>query len=272
MLFFLFYLFTLVFNKQIFVELNEKNTIILKGPINSNTINNLIHYKGNIESDDIYIYITSPGGSVHSGNVFIEYMNALKMKNKNVICIADVALSMAFVIFQHCPIRYILSSSVLMQHQMSLGLIGSIDHINNRFTMIKSMERQLNQKQALILKLNEDEFKMKISNDWWLYGKDILDNNAADEIIVVFCDKNMLGENNTENIVINTLFGDYELVYSKCPLVRDPLKIKSINNYNINDYYKILDIYTINKYLDNYSKNRKVLNKLLVGLTHKEKI
>ena len=49
--------------------------------------------------------------------------------------------------------------------------------------------------QAKRLKINEERLRKLISNDWWLYGKIAVDENAADEIVSVSCDPILTSQN-----------------------------------------------------------------------------
>lgn len=216
-------------NNKKLIELNENNTIVLKGTINSDLISNIIHKSNNLISDDIIVFISSPGGSVMSGNNFIEFIKSLEQRGKKISCIAETAISMAFVILQACPTRYILDSSVVMQHQMSLGVNGKLENIKSRLVMIKDLNEQIIENQAKRLELSVDDFKKKTISDWWLYGSSIIKNKVADEIVNVYCSNNLLGDKNVEEKVFNTILGKFKLIYSKCPLAKNPLNIKMMD-------------------------------------------
>jgi ATP-dependent Clp protease protease subunit len=245
------------------IELNENNTIVLKGPINSAMLSNLIHNSGNIKSEDVVIYLSSPGGSVLSGNHFIEFIRALEHKGNKISCIADTAMSMAFVILQSCPTRYVLDSSIIMQHQMSLGLKGPLEHIKSRLEMINDLDEQLDRMQAKRLGLTVDEFRKKTVSDWWLYGPSIILNNAADEIVNVYCSDHLLGDRNTEKVVLTTFFGNFELIYSKCPLAREPLEIKMLDETAEKNKDIILELFSVDNLLNNYEKYKLNLERFI---------
>ena len=109
---------------------------------------------------NLYIYISSPG-SVVDGYQIVEAINTVSQNGINVYCIGDVSISMAFVIFQSCPYRYIRKSSILMQHQMSFGTKGEIEksYVNfiNNMKNFRTIKR---------LKLKLEDFENKIMNDW----------------------------------------------------------------------------------------------------------
>jgi ATP-dependent Clp protease protease subunit len=220
----LFLLLATLSNANKIIELKKDNFISLREPISQDSTARLLAKLNTIESkhDTLYLYINSPGGDVLAGLDIINYIKSLQQRNKKVICIAHNAISMAFVVFQYCSLRYILYSSTLMQHQMYLGLKGKLQEINSRMSYLNVLETKLNKDQALRLNMSLPEFTQIIQNDWWLYGDSIIDNKAADEIITFFC----AFENYDETVLVNTLFGDVTIKYSACPLINYPVDIK----------------------------------------------
>ena len=174
----------------------------------------------------------------------------------NIYCIGDVAISMAFVIFQECPVRYIQKSSILMQHQMSFGTEGPIENVKSYVEFINSIKDQAENRQAKRLQISNVLFERKILTDWWLFGENILKNKAADdEIITVSCIKELLQSDYTETHL--TLFGNIKIKYSNCPLIRNPLEISFDNIKNIDNMREILIIIILIELLENIIKKLK---------------
>lgn len=217
------------------IILNETNHVVLRGEVSSESISRLIIEINNLSNttNHIYLYISSNGGSVSDGQSLIQYMEAISSRT-NISCIADVALSMGFAILQHCKNRYIMDNSVLMQHQISLSdYSGPIENLENHMKLIKMMYEQLLITQAKRLKMHEEKLRKLISNDWWLYGKNAIDEKAADEIVSVSCDPILT----SQYLDIKTQAKHSQLglipvtiVYSKCAMIREPIKIIYPNN------------------------------------------
>lgn len=226
-------------NSKKLIHLRESNFVSLNGPINSQTASRFVSDILKISGDKIYIYIRSPGGSVIDGNDILQVMESLTTSGKQLICIADKAMSMAFVILQYCTHRTVMDHSILMQHQMSVGMSGPIEQVRSRQELSDSLEDKMNTVQAARLKLSVAEFKKRTNNDWWIYSNKAFSTNAADELVQVTCDRDIIDEKNI--ITIRTWFGDVDVTYSKCPLVASPLKI---NWKNIKDQFdgKVSDI------------------------------
>ena len=205
------------------IEFKKDNFVSLRETINQDSSSRLLSKLNLIETkhNTIYLYINSPGGDVMAGLEIVNYIKSLQTREKQVICIAHNAMSMAFVIFQYCSQRYILYSSTLMQHQMSLGVKGKLYDINSRMSYFNSLELKINQDQATRLNMTLADFTHLIQNDWWLYAEDILLNKAADKIVSIFCSF----DNFEETITTTTLFGDVTIKYSACPIINYPLQI-----------------------------------------------
>ena len=164
-----------------------ENTIFINEEIGDDLITKTIGEMYSVKSDDIYFYINSNGGSVHSGNRLVEQMTFMKLNNKIIHCIGHKVISMAFVIFQHCSHRYSLHSSIAMQHQMSLMLGGGVENINTFFKMIKTLYKDLVVYQANKLNMDVVEFREKIKIDWWTYGKELVEYNISDKLVSAGC-------------------------------------------------------------------------------------
>jgi len=206
------------------IMLNERNVLSLRGRIDGGSSAQLIKQLNLYEEEKIYLYITSPGGSVLNGLQIIEQIETMAVRGIAVYCIADFAASMAFAIFQACPTRYTTSSSILMQHQMSLsGLKGNLYNVENYIEFVRQTDNRLDSQQAQRLNLSVDLFQQKIMNDWWLSGEDILKYGASDAEVRIYCQPGLVGK--TDRLVVQAFFFDVDVVYSKCPLVREPLSI-----------------------------------------------
>ena len=216
----------------------DQNHIVIKGPINSISTNKFFHDVKDVKND-LTIFINSPGGSVMDGMKIIDHINMLQDMGNTVNCIADYSASMAFIILQSCSNRYALRSSVLMQHQMSLGTQGSLYNMKNYLSMIDDIDYYLDKVQSDKINMTVMEFQYYIKNDWWLTGITAKKNNVIDEIVYVTCDKNLYNQNMT--LLYPTFFGNVDLEYSKCPLLRNPLKINYENNETIDQVNEILN-------------------------------
>lgn len=205
------------------IKLTKHNFVTVKGQITQSTASKFVDDIYKIEGDTIYIFLTTPGGSVIDGYDMIQNIHSLVSAGKDVICIGDVAASMGFVIMQACPTRYVRPASIMMQHQMSLGLDGPIEHVNSRLSFIQSIKDKLEIMEATRLGLTLEEFHNKIVSDWWLFGEDIVEANAADQVVHVFCDFDYKDVTNIQRI--HTFLGPVNVEFSGCPLVKEYIKV-----------------------------------------------
>ena len=228
------------------IMLTERNVISLRGRIDGESTTQFIKKLNLYEEEKLYLYITSPGGSVMDGLHIIEQIETLSYRGIKVYCIADFAASMAFAIFQACPTRYTTSSSILMQHQMSLnGLKGNLYNVENYIDFVRQTDNRLDTHQAERLNLSVEKFQQKIMNDWWLSGEDIMVNGASDAQVRVYCQPRLVEKK--EILTVQGFLFDAEVVFSKCPLVREPLSLTVKNNNSIP--LSILDGFFPSKYI-----------------------
>ncbi len=219
------------------VELNQRNLITLRGPIKHESVSDFLNKTSRVDSNEIYIYISSPGGSVMEGMKIVDLIKALEKSGKKVSCISDFSASMAFIILQSCPNRLATFSSVLMQHQMSLGLEGNLENVRSYLQFIGNVDEELNRMQAEKIGMNERDFKNKVMSDWWIHGPDAKKNGVVDEIVTVKCHQELSG--GKEIITVTTMFGPINLVYDKCPLSRYPIKVEYDGQFPIEEVSKV---------------------------------
>jgi ATP-dependent protease ClpP protease subunit len=236
------------------IKLTEDNCVSLKGQVNDITASNFVSDISKIKGNDVYVYLLTPGGSIVSGNHIIQQINAVTSMGKNVMCIADNAYSMGFAIFQACPTRYVMDHSLIMQHQASLTVGGPIKQAANRFRLVNELEKQGNNMQSKRLGMSEKEFHDFYVHDGWLYGSQITDMKAADEIVHVVCDMNT---EKTKTYTIDTWFGKVELEEYVCPMMHALKSIKLAKNESL-----ILERVNteFSEFANNYDANKFVLN------------
>lgn len=190
--FYLFFILAFFINlayMQQIITLKKNNFISMDDTIDDENVELWSKQMNKLSSNPIYIYIDSPGGSVDAGLQFINNMNWHIKQGKTVNCIVKSAYSMAFNILQHCSNRYVISSSTLMQHQMSLGgLKGPLNNLMNYLEMIHSISHELDDTVSKRIGLSLEDYRNKIKNDWWFTGNTALISKVADEMVVVGCD------------------------------------------------------------------------------------
>ena len=149
----------------------------------------------NQKSDNITIYLDSPGGSVGDGIRAIEAVRAAKAANPNlhVTCLVGDAASMAFYFLQlACDDRFLSPTSTLMQHQVSGGAQGKLRPMDAQISFVKKLVEVIDTQTAARLGLTLKELQEKVSNDWYLVGEEAIKNKAADKIVLVTCSQELV--------------------------------------------------------------------------------
>lgn len=203
--------------------LKPNNTLTLLGVINEEMVERVARKLPSLSSNTVYVQLISPGGSVLSGKRIIDQLLGLQAQGKKVVCVAHVAISMAFVILQSpaCPVRQVVSGALLMQHQASATIEGPVLHLLSQVRSLLQELEEINQMQADRLKIPLAQFLANITHDLWLNsGISAIKANAADSQIAVVCAASLLEQGRKEEVI----FGRVKLVvtYSDCPYIVQP--------------------------------------------------
>lgn len=206
------------------IVLKQNNFIAIIDEINDDYIKKIIRDLAYVTINDVYVYINSNGGSIDAGYDLINQIKYYNSIGKTFHCIAKNAFSMAFHIFQSCDHRYILPTSKLMQHQISLGIEGNLYNMMNYLDMIKEIDKQLHKSTAKKINMDFDEYINKIKTDWWIYGTDILTYKLADKFVYIGCSNELYStiiEETVDKIIYeDNKFSKIEQIIKKdmCPL------------------------------------------------------
>jgi ATP-dependent Clp protease, protease subunit len=207
------------------VKLTPENALVLRDRVTDETVSKIITKLMTMPAKNVVLYISSPGGSITAGYALI---NAIQASGKNVICVADYAISMAFSIFQACNIRYANPHAILMQHQASYSVQGNMTEIRTQVEFTERMVAKLNANDANRIGMPLETFQAKIANEWWLYDDEILAAKAADKQVLVQCSPELIAMREIE--IQKSFFGSMTLEWSGCPLIIYPVAInKDVN-------------------------------------------
>lgn len=205
------------------IKLEKANTFVIRGEVTSSSMNKLSHQILESKADKIYLFINSPGGSIFAG---LKFMEAVKATDKKVICVADTAISMAFAILQGiCSERLIMENAVLMQHVAAYNLQGQEPNNYTFSRFLHSMALSLYANQAKRMGMAYADFYSKIRDDWWMWGEEAVQANAADRVVNVKCSKDMLSSYSVEKIQV--FIFTVELKFSSCPLISGPAGVNA---------------------------------------------
>ena len=111
---------------------------------------------------------------------------------------------MAFHIFQTCNNRYLLETSRLMTHQMKIT-INDVELLNlyNYLSMINNINKMLDLNVCKRIKMSYEDYVNKYRNDWWIDSMTAINENLADKIVYIGCDKTLYNDLFIETIEVN---------------------------------------------------------------------
>lgn len=177
------------------IVLTTVNHTALTGEVNNESINKVLFDISISDSKKpFYIFLNTPGGNVFSGRTLIDY---LRHNNRKIQCIANTAISMGFHIFEDgCKRRLVMEGSFLMTHQISSVIAGNLNKLDKEVSLIHKMENFFDLLASGRMHLTLKQYQDKLNPEFWMIGsEEILDNNAADELVDVVCDVRLENSN-----------------------------------------------------------------------------
>tara|TARA_R100001086_G_scaffold249698_1_gene190429 strand:+ start:3713 stop:4501 length:789 start_codon:yes stop_codon:yes gene_type:complete len=177
------------------------------------------------EGKELYIVLDTPGGSISAGNLFIDTLKSLQ---RPIHTITIQAASMGYNLVQSMDKRFILPSGELMSHRAAVGgLSGQIDgEVETRLSFIKRIVDKMHETSAKRVGISYNKYMNLIVNEAYFIGYDAVDKKHADEVVYLKCGKD-LQETFTE--VKRVLLFTFKATFSKCPLIRFPVELKTMD-------------------------------------------
>ena len=169
---------------DIFSRILKERIILLNSEINDTTANIWIAellYLESVNSDDIYVYINSPGGSITAGLALYDTMMYIKPK-VNTICVG-LAASMAAFILSAGNKRYALENSEIMIHEPSTNFGGNASDIFNHTKWLERIKNKVDTILAKNTKHTINEIINATIRDNFMDSKTALKFGIIDEIL-----------------------------------------------------------------------------------------
>jgi ATP-dependent protease ClpP protease subunit len=215
-------------NKSYRIDLNINNTVNMRGSYNWTSVtaaqlalSELSNIRGQ-KTYPIYLVIDSPGGDIGAGMALIDYANSLG----NIHTITIEAMSMGALTAQLVAgQRYVTQNSVMMFHRAALGgLSGQVNEgeIESRLKFLKEMITDITQRVADRLGISYDDLQKKQKDEYWIYGRSIVEHGAADYVVSIKCSKKLIEK--MEVVDDQYMVFKVQLTFSACPLFRSPIK------------------------------------------------
>ncbi len=169
---------------DLYSRMLQDRIIFLEGEINDATsviIVSELLYLDNINNDDIYLYINSPGGSITSGMAIYDTMKFIK---SNVITIGlGMCASMAAFLLSSGDKRYALSNTEVMIHQPLGGFQGQATDIKIAAERIIKLKEKLNNILAQNTKQKLTKIYEDTERDNYLDANEAKEYGLIDEVI-----------------------------------------------------------------------------------------
>lgn len=204
------------------IVLTESNLVVFEGEVESTIVGKTILALETNQSKEIYLYINSPGGSIIEGIKLVQY---LKNTQKNIVCVADFAASMAHAILESCPKRVGTETNLLLQHKASMTAEGSASEITGQLKVLRGLELYLNVLEAKRVGKTLEEFQQLTTLPWVTFGEESVKEKLLDSIAVVTCSPELYKKSTIETG--RSLFGIVSRTTNACPLV--PQFIESVD-------------------------------------------
>lgn len=199
------------------IVLDKGNHLSLVGPVDGKSAAALAQSILTAKEDQILV-INSPGGSVFAGLQVVEALQSTKVK---VTCVAKMAVSMAFVIFQACHERVVMPHSIVMQHVASYSLEGREPNNYTFARFLHTLVEEMDSEQAQRIGLSLDDFRAKTVKDWWMVGNEAVEANVADRFARAECTPELSAA--TKNEIYQIFIFEVKIKTSGCPLMSGPL-------------------------------------------------
>lgn len=172
---------------DIYSRLLKDRIIMLNGEINddmaSSIIAQLLFLESESDTDDIYLYINSPGGSITSGMAIHDTMKYIKC-DVVTICIGMAASMASFLLA--CGTknkRYSLKNSEIMIHQPLGGYQGQATDIEIYTKRILRVKEKMNLILSEVTGKSIKQIKKDTERDYFMFASEALEYGIIDKVI-----------------------------------------------------------------------------------------
>ncbi len=217
---------SLLFTQSVFaktIELGTANTVVFRETVSPDSVFRmqlqlleLISARGD-KDYPIYLVMDCPGGDVYYGEQFIQTVKMFK----NVETVTIYAASMCSAIVNGLPgKRHVTENGLMMFHRASGRFEGTFEtgDVETQLKLWKDIILQIEDRTAKRISISLEDFKSKIVNEWYVYGKNNLTQKTADTVVDLVCTDKLVKKK--EKILVEGIFGMEQLTVSGCPLLR----------------------------------------------------
>lgn len=169
---------------DIFSRLLDSRIIMLTGEVNDQSAELIVAqllYLDSINSEDISLYINSPGGSVSAGFAIYDTMKTIKSK-VNTYCMG-MAASMGAFLLAAGDTRYCMPYAEVMIHQPLGGSQGQATDVQLAALHLLQTKERLNKILAERTGKDIDQIAADTDRDNWMTAEEALKYGLVDEVI-----------------------------------------------------------------------------------------
>ncbi len=217
------------------IELTSENFVVLDQVYSDASVSQVMLELNKLSNKlpkdaTIYLVLNSPGGSVDSGMSLITFVKAIP---QNVKTLSIFSASMGFQTVQNLGERLVLPNSTLMSHRAKFGVRGEAPgEMFSQLNYVMSIINGLDQTAAARMGMSFDEYRKLVADEYWTYGENAVGEKAADRVVLAKCSQTLFTETKSQNV--ETMFGDFEVQTSKCPLIPGALSVEQkLNTYSV---------------------------------------
>lgn len=221
------------------ILLTKNNTVNLRGPVTSQSANEVIADLTALdklpEDGPIFLVLNTPGGSILAGLELIQYMNTLR---RPVSVVANFAASMGFHILQHSKTRFVTEFATIMSHRARGSFSGEIPHqINSRLKHIIDLVGKMDDHVISRTngKYNRSSYMELIRDEYWGVGANSINDRFADKVAVLKCDGELKEIKEKKTVQVFMFLVEVEV--SKCPLINEVKLSKEEHRNLVNEYF-----------------------------------
>ena len=170
---------------DIFSRLLQDRIILLTGEINdslSTLIISELLYLDSINTNDINLYISSPGGSIIAGLAIYDTINMISSK-VNTIAIGMAASMAAFLLASGTGKRKALPNAEIMIHQPYGGMEGVASDVDIQARRLLRTKEKINQLLATMCNKEITKIEKDTERDYYMNASEALDYQIIDEIV-----------------------------------------------------------------------------------------
>lgn len=171
-------------------RLMKDRIILIDGGVNTNlahVVSAQLLYLESQSSEDITMYINSPGGSVHDGLKIADTMDMIRCDVRTICSGMGASMGCYLTAKGTQGKRFMTKSASLMAHQVSAGQQGHIEDMRASFKHTDFLNDKLMGDLAKIVGKDYKEFMYDCNRDFWMTAQEARDygtNGFIDAVIL----------------------------------------------------------------------------------------